>query len=51
MLVPSLTGSLLVLATNVVTPKTRPWLSRTADTISTLVIIAVPPFALYMWGM
>ena len=47
----SLTGSLLVLATNVVTPKTRPWLSRTADTISTLVIIAVPPFALYMWGM
>lgn len=50
-LVTSLTGSLLVLATNVVTPKTRPWLSRTADTISTLVIIAVPPFALYMWGM
>ena len=50
-LVTSLVGSLLVLATNVVTPKTRPWLSRTADTISTLVIIAVPPFALYIWGM
>lgn len=50
-LVTSLVGSLLVLATNVVTPKVRPWLSRTADTISTVVIIAVPPFALYIWGM
>ena len=50
-LVTSLVGSLLVLATNVVTPKVRPWLSRTADTISTVVIIAIPPFALYIWGM
>ena len=47
-LVTSLAGSLLVLAMNVVTPKVRPWLSRTGDT---LIIVAIPPFALYMWGM
>ena len=34
-LVTSLAGSLLVLAMNVVTPKVRPWLSRTADTFAT----------------
>ena len=50
-LVTSLAGSLLVLAMNVVTPKVRPWLSRTADTFATLIIVAIPPFALYMWGM
>ena len=50
-LITSLSGSLLVLATNVVTPKVRPWLSRTTDTLSILIIIAIPPFALYIWGM
>lgn len=43
--------AVIVLATNVVSPRTRPTLTRMADTVSIFALMAIPPLALNVWGV
>lgn len=43
--------AVIVLATNVVSPRTRPTLTRMADGASILALLAIPPLALNVWGV
>ena len=43
--------AVLLLAANVVSERTRPWLTRAADTVSVLSLLAIPPLAALIWGV
>ena len=41
----------LLLAANVVDARMRPWLTRAADSLSILSLLAIPPLAALVWGV
>ena len=43
--------AVLLLAANVVSERARPWLTRAADTVSVLSLLAIPPLAALIWGV
>ena len=46
----AIAAALVLVITNVVGPRARPYLTRLADTISVLSLFALIPLAVYMWG-
>lgn len=43
--------AVLLLAANVVDARMRPWLTRAADALSILSLLAIPPLAALVWGV
>lgn len=43
--------AVILLAANVVDPKVRPWLSRAADALGIVVLLAIAPLAALVWGV